>query len=156
MTTPTRDYPTLRLAIMISSHDNLQYRCHSNLVLESMLNRRSYWELRFSLPIRFRVRIPEFLTEYVSMYRWIWDRTYNTLLSDSMMAKFTRSFNTAKLIMNYPWQQGSQDQHGAHLGPIGPRWAPCWPHDLCCLGCLNTRKQPKCNIETYLITLVWY
>ena len=23
---------------------------------------------------------------------------------------------------------------GAHLGPTGPRWAPCWPHDLCYLG----------------------
>ena len=20
--------------------------------------------------------------------------------------------------------------HGAHLGPVGPRWAPCWPHEL--------------------------
>ena len=19
--------------------------------------------------------------------------------------------------------------HGANLGPVGPRWAPCWPHD---------------------------
>ena len=26
-----------------------------------------------------------------------------------------------------PWQQGSWGQHGAHLGPTGPRWAPCWP-----------------------------
>ena len=22
----------------------------------------------------------------------------------------------------------------AHLGPTGPRWAPCWPHELCHLG----------------------
>ena len=29
---------------------------------------------------------------------------------------------------------GSWGQHGAHLGPTGPRWAPCWPHDLCYLG----------------------
>ena len=34
-----------------------------------------------------------------------------------------------------PWQQGSWGQHGAHLGPTGPRWAPCWPHELCYLGC---------------------
>ena len=33
-----------------------------------------------------------------------------------------------------PWQQGSWDQYGAHLGPTGPRWAPCWPHELCYLG----------------------
>ena len=25
-------------------------------------------------------------------------------------------------------------KHGAHLGPIGPRWAPCWPHETCYLG----------------------
>ena len=24
--------------------------------------------------------------------------------------------------------------HGAHLGPTGPRWAPCWPHELCYPG----------------------
>ena len=30
--------------------------------------------------------------------------------------------------------QGSWGQHGAHLGPIGPRWAPCWPHEPCYLG----------------------
>ena len=28
----------------------------------------------------------------------------------------------------------SWGQHGAHLGPTGPRWAPCWPHELCYLG----------------------
>ena len=25
-------------------------------------------------------------------------------------------------------------QHGAHLGPTGPRWAPCWTHELCYRG----------------------
>ena len=36
--------------------------------------------------------------------------------------------------------------HGAHLGPTGPRWAPCWCHELCYLGgfCYNG------------ITLNWY
>ena len=24
--------------------------------------------------------------------------------------------------------------HGAIMGPTGPRWAPCWPHELCYLG----------------------
>ena len=33
-----------------------------------------------------------------------------------------------------PWQQGSWGQHGAHLGPTGPRWASCWPHELFYLG----------------------
>ena len=35
---------------------------------------------------------------------------------------------------SYPWKQSSWDQHGAHLGPTGPRWAPCWPHEACYLG----------------------
>ena len=24
--------------------------------------------------------------------------------------------------------------HGAHLGPVDLRWAPCWPHELCYQG----------------------
>ena len=27
--------------------------------------------------------------------------------------------------------QSSWGQHGAHLGPVGPRWAPCWSHEPC-------------------------
>ena len=26
-------------------------------------------------------------------------------------------------------------QYGTNLGPTGPRWARCWPHELCYLGC---------------------
>ena len=33
-----------------------------------------------------------------------------------------------------PRYQISWSQHGAHLGPIGPRWAPCWPHEPCSQG----------------------
>ena len=33
-----------------------------------------------------------------------------------------------------PWRQGSLGPHGAHLGPAGPRWAPCWPHEPCYRG----------------------
>ena len=31
----------------------------------------------------------------------------------------------------HPRQQSSWGQHGAQLGPVGPRWAPCWPHEPC-------------------------
>ena len=34
----------------------------------------------------------------------------------------------------HPWYKGSWGQHGARLGPTGPRWAPCWPLQLCYLG----------------------
>ena len=32
------------------------------------------------------------------------------------------------ILLLYPDSMG---QHGAHLGPTGPRWAPCWAHELC-------------------------
>ena len=27
-----------------------------------------------------------------------------------------------------------------HLGPTGPRWAPCWPHELCYLGSFSSER----------------
>ena len=37
-----------------------------------------------------------------------------------------------------PREQCSWGQHGVHLGPTGPRWAPCWPHKLSYLeNCRN-------------------
>ena len=33
-----------------------------------------------------------------------------------------------------PWNllsSSSWVQHEAHLGPVGLRWAPCWPHEIC-------------------------
>ena len=30
--------------------------------------------------------------------------------------------------------KSSWGQYGAHLGPVGPRWAPCWPHESCYQG----------------------
>ena len=33
-----------------------------------------------------------------------------------------------------PWLQDSWGQLGVHLGPPGPRWTPCWPHEPCYLG----------------------
>ena len=41
-------------------------------------------------------------------------------------------------------------QHGAHLGPIGPRWAPCWPHELCYLGQYSvTFLLPRDHVEYF-------
>ena len=44
-------------------------------------------------------------------------------------------YDTQKIKTWNPWQQGSWGQHGVHRGPTGPRWAPCWPHEPCYLGC---------------------
>ena len=39
-----------------------------------------------------------------------------------------------------------------HLGPTGPRWAPCWPHEPCYLGYGFTSKshyEAKSNLNLY-------
>ena len=39
-------------------------------------------------------------------------------------------------------------QYGAHLGPTGPRWARCWPHEPCYLGnCFNNLMRSHCTIK---------
>ena len=48
----------------------------------------------------------------------------------------------------YAWQQGSWDQHGAHQRPTGPRWAPCWSHELWHLGCHPILNF--CNVASLL------
>ena len=35
----------------------------------------------------------------------------------------------------------------AHLGPVGPRWAPCWPHEPCYQG---TGRKNGTNAESKL------
>ena len=39
--------------------------------------------------------------------------------------------------------QGSWGQHGAHLGPTGPRWAPCWPYKPCYI-CRQVSTKARC------------
>ena len=36
-----------------------------------------------------------------------------------------------------PWQLTTllQNHRPINLGPFGPRWAPCWPHEPCYQGC---------------------
>ena len=47
---------------------------------------------------------------------------YHNILDHIIMALYC--------INNCPYSK----VHGANMGPIGPRWAPCWPHGLCYLG----------------------
>ena len=41
---------------------------------------------------------------------------------------------STKATVRWHRQQSSWGQHGVHLGPVGPRWAPCWPHEPCYQG----------------------
>ena len=44
-------------------------------------------------------------------------------------------------IDNIPKEQRSWGQHGAHLGPVGPRLAPCRPHEPCHQSLLETTPK---------------
>ena len=44
------------------------------------------------------------------------------------------NFSCVKYSPMYLRWQGSLGKHGAHLGPVGPRWAPCRPHEPCYQG----------------------
>ena len=52
---------------------------------------------------------------------------------------------------NITKQQSSWCQHGAHLGPVGPRWDPCWPHEYCYKGCVHWA-----NMCCYQVTIRSY
>ena len=57
-----------------------------------------------------------------------------------------------------PRQQSSWGQHGAHLGPVGPRWAPCCPHEPCYQGGLANCLLHGSISQTkfILLTTLWY
>ena len=46
---------------------------------------------------------------------------------------------------NYePKKQSWWGQHWAHLGPVGPRWAPYWPHESCYKEIFQLWIRPCC------------
>ena len=49
------------------------------------------------------------------------------------------------IFLGLPRQQSSWGQHGAHLGLVSSRWAPCWPHEPCCQGTIVAFLWSHCN-----------
>ena len=39
-----------------------------------------------------------------------------------------------------------------HLGMTGPRWAPCWPHEVCYRGMMIVRRTSKKPITNSMVT----
>ena len=50
---------------------------------------------------------------------------------------------TETLLSNHFLSQSLPDSkvHGANMGPVGPRWAPCWPHEPCYQACILSKAQ---------------
>ena len=55
----------------------------------------------------------------------------HTVITAITQIMFGRGLEVSSPLVSFP----DSKVHGAHLGPTGPRWAPCWPHELCYLGC---------------------
>ena len=55
----------------------------------------------------------------------------------------SRNGRSAHVWSTYVWtyldSNSSWGQHGGHLGPVGPRWAPCWPNEPCYQGTCDSR-----------------
>ena len=50
--------------------------------------------------------------------------------------------------MNSTQIKSSWDQHGAHLGPVGPRWSPWWPNEPWYQGCIHGKRIYFCKIDS--------
>ena len=62
----------------------------------------------------------------------IWD--IMTLIGCHYNCNIADNMGTWQEIISLKNISCSWGQHGAHLGPVGPRWAPCWPHEPCYQG----------------------
>ena len=77
------------------------------------------------------------------LVKWAQDRRYHMLgMPRECWGQFLTSTSLVLSDGNMhcvamPRQQSSWGQHGAHPGPGGPRWAPCWPHEFCYQGWLT-------------------
>ena len=58
------------------------------------------------------------------------DSTHDVIMQRPCVSKLHCSSTAAT------WTIPDSKVHGANMGPTGPRWAPCWPHELCYLRCV--------------------
>ena len=109
--------------------DLRRYRAHYDVTVMFFMQRRLYngyiWHGERTY-VRTRAESMWVLTA------WYWQQlTCN--IAYIFLAMFYRELFYIWILW-IPWQQGLWSQHGAHQGPIGPRWVPCWVHRPCYLG----------------------
>ena len=77
---------------------------------------------------------------YKNIYVFTW--TYKIYIGDIRLnnsVEYLAMMPSSNWISEYadpcqPREQSSWGQHRAHLGPVGPIWAPWWPHEPCYKG----------------------
>ena len=65
-----------------------------------------------------------------------------------------------KIVSCQPRQQSSWGQPGAPLGPVGPRWAPCWPHEPCYHGVYSfspcNKRTVRCTKLCGIVVIAYF
>ena len=66
--------------------------------------------------------------------------TTDDVLTCDLYVRFNRRNGIyAPWVIHILREQGLWGKQGAHLGPAGPRWAPCWHHEPCYQGIVVDR-----------------
>ena len=89
---------------------------------------------------------------------WLWLFAHNSMwkifCSENALGITIKTYLKILLIQWHPRKQSLQGQHGAHLGPLSPRWAPCWPHESCYQGYFRFCKEFSMQrVESYLLLI---
>ena len=89
-------------------------------------------------------------SSYVPYIIYLWDLI--TCFQSLIAASGTHTL----IFQILPISQSLWDQHGAHLGPVCPRWAPCWPHEPCYLGKYvpHNKRLTLSHISKILATII--
>ena len=85
---------------------------------------------KWDADIRFRCDLDELLSRLnFADSRISWIR--NSCFKERIHGNHLRPVAVIKISDGLPRWQGSRGQQRAHLGPVVPRWALCWPYELC-------------------------
>ena len=74
--------------------------------------------------------------------------------------RLTKWFPGFLFIPSFSHDIPDNKNHGANMGPVSPRWAPCWPHEPCYQGYHSIPFHLQVIIfmqrETFIIAYLWY
>ena len=122
---------TWRTGLMMLMDDRCQSRhvvTMATMVTPYWLSRGEHW---FRYIVFFYFRYISFVHKILIVITWV-----------VMSGTFINGLHNG-WCDHRPYTHGIPDSkvHGAHLGPTEPRWAPCWPHELCYLGCFTKTRS---------------
>ena len=93
------------------------------------------------------ISIPKPLTVSVIEYNYMNNNVTDHYSAGNLCSSMTKSYLCWTEMWLPYWT--SWGQHGSHLGPVGPRWAPCFPHETCYQGWyINTQSADQLPVSS--------